>query len=656
MIKTMAMEWPTVTCRVVDLDSEALDTNLATQLLREMACRDSEVEVGYRGSRRVALGIKAASLEGKDPVLEIEPDWVILITGGARGITAEAARELAGRHRPVLLLAGRSPLTDGEESSETAGLTSPRELKQALMNRMRAEGRDFTVGELEAAYRELCRTREMKQNISAMEEAGARVHYFQVDVRDEKAFQDLIDRIYGEFGRLDVVINGAGIIEDKLLDDKTPDSFDRVFDTKADSAFLLGKMLRHKSLKALVFYSSIAGRFGNPGQCDYAAANEVLNKLALHLDRQWPLRVVSANWGPWEQAAGMVSKEVQEQFASRGVQLIAAKAGRGSMMDELRFGGKGEVEVVLGNGPWAALSKTPPLMYEAHLKRQETGSIHIERTLDPASDLYLQDHVLDGKPVLPAAMAIEYMAEAAESTWPDSRFISIRSLRVLHGIVLDNSSKKILIETSPRTEPGNGSSILDVAVNIFDMDMPGRPSFSAIVQLGKMIPPPPTFDHEALFTGYPPSPVTMEEAYRAWLFHGPLMRGITKLEGLKENAISAILKASSPTDCITLKNPDQWLADPVVVDSAFQLVLIWERHHHGMTGLPSVIPSYHKYGPFPEGPFRCCIKAEAKNNGQHVIASIYFLDFANRLVAKMERAEFTASKALNRLAEFNRSE
>ena len=63
--------------------------------------------------------------------------------------------------------------------------------------------------------------------------------------------------------------------------------------TKLDGALNLARLLRPEPLRFAVFFSSIAGRFGNRGQSDYAAANEALNKLAIWLDRRWPGRVVA---------------------------------------------------------------------------------------------------------------------------------------------------------------------------------------------------------------------------------------------------------------------------------------------------------------------------------------------------------------------------
>ncbi len=348
LVKTIALEWPHVQCKVVDLDPGDAPSTLAGHLLREMVAGDGQLEVGYKGSRRLVLQSRPASLDKGGPTrLAIDSSWVVLVTGGARGITAEVACELATRYRPSLMVVGRAPLPAPEESPETAELTSPPELKAALMNRMRSTGQLVTPARVEAAYSRLLQDREMRSNLSAMQRAGATVRYYQVDVRDEQAFGRLIDEIYQLYGRVDGVIHGAGIIEDKLLEDKAVDSFDRVFDTKADSAFILSQKLRPDSLKFLVFFSSVAGRFGNRGQADYAAANEVLNKLAVFLDCRWPGRVVSINWGPWEKR-GMVSPELQREFARRGVALIPLALGRRRLDEEVCYGGKGAAEVIIG--------------------------------------------------------------------------------------------------------------------------------------------------------------------------------------------------------------------------------------------------------------------------------------------------------------------
>jgi acyl transferase domain-containing protein/NAD(P)H-dependent flavin oxidoreductase YrpB (nitropropane dioxygenase family)/NAD(P)-dependent dehydrogenase (short-subunit alcohol dehydrogenase family) len=650
LVKTVAKEWPGVRSKVVDLDPRSPKPTLTSHLLREMAGGDGETEVGYRGSRRLVLRTEPASLDKGSPVtLNMDSDWVVLITGGARGVTAEVACELAKSYRPTLLLVGRSPLPEGEESEEIAGLTSSPELKKALMDRMRRAGQQFTLAQVEIAYKKLCQDREMQRNIQAMQKAGAKVQYFQADVRDEHAFGNLIDEIYRKYGRLDGVIHGAGIIEDKLLLDKLPDSFDRVFDTKADSAFILGRKLRTDSLKFLVFFSSTSGCFGSRGQCDYAAANDVVNKLAIHLDKQWPGRIISINWGPWDKDVGMVSSELQKQFAEQGVQLIPRSAGRCVSDEEIRFGRKGHVEVIIGDGPWGSASVRFPLLEDVQLKRTNGGAVEVERTLDPVHDLYLQDHVLDKKPVFPVAMAMELMAEVAQRGWPEGKVVGIRSFRVFRGIVLDKGSKNIHVVARPQTNRDSENSVLEVEVAISDLDKPGHPSYRGTVQLAEHLPEPPPFDPGSL-PKLGPFPKTVEEAYKQWLFHGPSFQGITKIEGMSEQGICVQLRSFPPSEYLSHKPGGQWLVDPVVLDSAFQPALLWERAQYDMTPLPSAFTSFRRYGSLSRSSLQCYLQTNTSNDGHMLVANIYFWDEADWLVGSIEKMEFSCSKALNRLA------
>ncbi len=357
LLKTVGHEISGVRAKAVDLDPRQ-DTALAAQiLLQEMMTLDGLTEVGYDGESRKRLTLVPALLpdvSGAKGGSAITRDSIVLITGGARGITADVAYELAQRYQPTLILVGRSPMPPAEESPVTAGLND-KEIKAALIKERQQRGEPLNLGQIDREYRNVLRDRDMRHNINTMIQAGARVHYYSADVRDEASFGPLLDQLYEQFGRIDGVIHGAGIIEDKLIKDKTPESFERVLGTKADSGFILSRKLRPESLQFLIFFSSVSGRFGNRGQGDYAAANEVLNKLAVYLDHKWPTHVVSMNWGPWD--AGMVSDEVRRQFKRRGVSLIPISTGQQRLVEELNFGRKGEVEVVIcGEGDGEALA------------------------------------------------------------------------------------------------------------------------------------------------------------------------------------------------------------------------------------------------------------------------------------------------------------
>ena len=120
-----------------------------------------------------------------------------------------------------------------------------------------------------------------------------------------------------------------------------------MLDTKLDGALKVARILHPEHLRFSVFFSSIAGRFGNRGQSDYAAANESLNKLAIWLDRRWPGRVVAPIWGPWS-GIGMVS-DLENHLGSRGLGMISPEVGVAALVNELVRGRKGDVEVLLAN-------------------------------------------------------------------------------------------------------------------------------------------------------------------------------------------------------------------------------------------------------------------------------------------------------------------
>jgi acyl transferase domain-containing protein/NAD(P)H-dependent flavin oxidoreductase YrpB (nitropropane dioxygenase family) len=663
LLKTLAKEWAAVRVKAVDLDPQEGSTALAGHLLAELKADDDQAEIGYRDGRRTVLEPVLSPLVDKAD-LAIGADWVLLVTGGARGITADVALELAERYQPTLVLVGRTPLPAPEEAPDTAGLTAPRDLKAALIERLCSQGQPVAPAQVEVAYQRLLKEREIRRNMAALKQAGARVHYHSVDVRDEQAFGALINEIYQSFGRLDGVIHGAGIIEDKLVQDKTVDSFDRVLSTKAESAFILSRRLRPESLRFLIFFSSVAGRFGNRGQADYTAANEVLNKLAVYLDRRWPARVVSINWGPWEKR-GMVSPELRRQFEERGIQLIPPATGRRMFDRELRYGRKNDAEVVIAGGIWdgirltnaddlsngEAIARTrPPLLQNLSVSTRVRGSaVEVVRTLDPSHDLYLQDHQLDGKPVLPVAMATELMAEVAQQSWPDLEVVGLRDLQVVRGVVLERVPKTVRLIARAQDAPPHECLGINVDVDICDAEESDRLYYRAIVELADELPEPPPYRLPSL-DDFQPFSMTVDEAYRLSLFQGPVFQGLMEIQGISERGMLATCMPSSPRRCLTGDPSGQWLIDPVVFDSGLQLIYLWTRAYTNMTPLPSRFRRYQRFGSLAEPVIRCHVQANTVSYDRIVQATLFFVGPDDRLRGLLVDWESISSKALNRLA------
>jgi hypothetical protein len=339
VVKTLAAEYPAIRARIVDLDP-ALDPDAAAGILHgELHAGDPVVEVGYADGVRSTLALVPAAAPAEPAGgVELDPDAVVVITGGARGITARIAIAIAERYRCAIELIGRSPAPEGDEDPELAGAADAPALRRFLIERT---GSGTAV--IEAQVQTILADRDVRRTLAAVRAAGGRPTYHAVDVRTP-AFGALIEELYRSRGRIDGVIHGAGILDDKLIRDKTPESFARVFATKVAGARTLAERLR-KDVRFVALFASVSGAFGNRGQVDYAAANDALDKLALSLSRRVDGRVVALDWGPWA-GAGMVSPALAREYARRGIDLIDVERGVAAFLAELR-GGARDAQVIL---------------------------------------------------------------------------------------------------------------------------------------------------------------------------------------------------------------------------------------------------------------------------------------------------------------------
>ncbi len=655
-LKSFAAEWPEVCCKAIEISRDAAAS--AQAVLNEISARDERIEVSYRGDERLTwqaeVDTSAAEAGAASALLVVGA--VVLVTGGARGITAEVIREVAAGRRLVLHLAGQSrPPQD--EAEDTVGIDDPHVLKGVLLGRQRYSGRAPTPLEIETAFARIIKDREMRATIADLRRMGCTVHYHQLDVRDIDELGKLIDEIYRTEGRIDGVIHGAGIIEDCLVEAKTVELFRRVLGTKVDAGFALAHRLRPEHLKFLIFFTSVAGLFGNRGQTDYSAANEILGALARHLARCWPHVLIRAvNWGPWRK--GMASQEVQRQLAARDVQIIEPKAGRRALASELERGVPAGVEVILGDGPWrtsctisqAPLERLPLVATCSRTSGGPDGSFELTRTVDPVYDLYLEDHRLDGRRVFPAAMHVELMAEAAISACPERAVIGIHDFQLLKGVVLAEQGPialRVITSVSPRDD----RALWTAEVIIHDVRSK-RACSRATVLLARSddyVHSSPTLSRIEI-GALTPFKLTVEQAYDRMLFHGPRLRSISDIHGVGANGIAATLRPSRPGDLLASASTLPWLFDPVVIDGAFQLAILWIRSQADMTPLPSRFDRLLRLGRIEGSTIRCELQARQSFGGSLLETNIRFIGDSGRLVACLDGMEFNCSRALNRLA------
>ncbi|MDQ0932635.1 SDR family NAD(P)-dependent oxidoreductase [Streptomyces turgidiscabies] len=367
LFRTVAREYPETDARIIDL--AAPDTGaaaVADALLGELLAPDRTPVVlrtaaGRHGLELVETPLGALGTTGAGPAgdgaaeaaaLGLDRDSVVLLVGGARGITAKFAAALASASRCRIELLGRTPAPDGPEDAATAAARTRTELRAALA----ARG-GLTPAAISREAELLLAQREITATLHELEALGSPARYHSVDFRAQDAALQAVKEIHAEHGRLDGVVYAAGVIEDRLIAEKTTESFQRVYGTKTTGAETLLAALEQlpNSPAFAVLFGSISAVLGNRGQVDYAAANDALQSLGAAWAARSGQRALTVHWGPWAPTGGhtgMVTPELGREYARRGVRLIDPEEGTAALLRELAWGEESAGAVVYTSSGW----------------------------------------------------------------------------------------------------------------------------------------------------------------------------------------------------------------------------------------------------------------------------------------------------------------
>ncbi|MDB1089133.1 SDR family NAD(P)-dependent oxidoreductase [Streptomyces sp. ACA25] len=339
--RAVSREYPGLAVVAVDLPGGQSPSAAARALAGELDA--GQPSVGHLEGHRALWRTTPAVLPSAPPGdvtaadLGLDRDCVVLLTGGARGITARIAAALAERTGCHFELIGRN------EPAADAAVDAA-----ALRARLIAEG-GRTPADIEREVRAHAAAREVRLCLDTLAGTAASVRYHRADVRDPERLRAVLDDVYARHGRLDTVVHAAGVVHDQMLRDKSPESFAEVFGTKVAGALALAAHLR-PGLRHLVLFGSIAGVLGNRGQVDYAAANDALDTLARQWSGRVADRVLALDWGPWAaEAGGMVTAELERAYALQGIGLIDPDAGVAAFLRELAFGRDTQVLHAVGD-------------------------------------------------------------------------------------------------------------------------------------------------------------------------------------------------------------------------------------------------------------------------------------------------------------------
>jgi len=635
LAKTASIEWESVCCRAIDIAPDWKDDkDIAKAVVAELVNPDTSVPVEIGLDKNLPFGSRfILKLESSpyQPAQKIQLDLnhgdVVVVTGGARGITASTVQALAKHTDATLILLGRSP----KPSSEPKWLETLDEeaiIKKAILeNELSSQNASPIM--LEKAYKKHMANREISRNLEKLGQNGTSAFYFSADIRKPEQLNRVLDDIRSAHGPIKGIIHGAGVLDDRLIKDKTIDQFERVFDTKVKGLFTLLESTKNDNLRYLVLFSSIAARIGNRGQVDYAMANEVLNKIARKESLLRPdCRVVSINWGPWD--GGMVTPSLKREFKKNKIELIPKDAGSMCMLYEMMGDKNHPAEIVIGANIIPA---------------EEKLSLTFKREIDVKQYPVLESHILDGSPVVPFALMTEWLGHGALHNNPGLFLYGLDDIRILKGIKLEHNKKLIRLMTG---KPRKKGSIFEVDVEIRDGIKSGIEVIHTRAKaiLTDKFSQPPILDTSA-YMGSKTYFRSMDEVYDKILFHGVALRGIKEIITCSSKGILARI-SSAPSPVKWMKEPlrNKWIGDPLVLDSAFQMAIIWCFEEMGVVSLPTYSASYRQYrNKFPSEGVTVLLEVREVTK-RKLKGDFTFLDLNNVVVAQLTGYEAAMDESL----------
>ncbi|MGI5170915.1 SDR family oxidoreductase [Spirillospora sp. CA-253888] len=422
-VKTLACDWP---------EAELLCLITGTPRFAD-ALRELKEELGVQRATPVVVHPaprqrrepQLVPLAAPDPTapLALGPSSVVVAIGGSRGITAELLMDLAKAARPRMWILGSSPIGGEPEPPETTGRANY--IKQA-----RARDPRLSLPDAAREYDRLSALRSSRRHLRALADVVGtdKVTYLTCDVRDPEAVERAIARIHARTPRIDLLLFAAGANRPAGTPRKPFEHFRLVRDIKVCGHRNLTRALADRPPARWINFGSIAALAGQPGELDYAAANDYLAMAAGQADARGQDHF-TVGWPVWRDTGLASDPMLQRRLARTGLTRLPTEQGVRLFRAELADASHPPYRVLLGAGDMAVLEQRfPDLVTDTAPSRvypllgpgpfSPTDSAVLDCSIDTERHPYLMDHLVDGRPTVPGTFLVEMAVEAATTLRP----------------------------------------------------------------------------------------------------------------------------------------------------------------------------------------------------------------------------------------------
>jgi NAD(P)-dependent dehydrogenase (short-subunit alcohol dehydrogenase family) len=545
------------------------------------------------------------------------------------GITFEMLKALCEQTKVHLIILGRSPIHDLAPSFLMPGVTPA-----TIMAQVKARMTGAKPLEIKKEVDRIIRTRDALMNLRSLESLALSVRYESVDVTDDKALAQVLKK----HKSIDGIIHAAGIEESQFIDKKDLASFTRVTGVKILGLHNLIRAMAGRAYRYLITFSSVTARFGNDGQSDYTAANDMIGKMVMkeklaHPDRRYKIYA----WTAWS-GAGMAENEtVKTVLTSRGVTFLPLADGIRFFLSDLENATDTEVVIsgldltmdvdgLLKASAGTALSAATPFLDRETVRENNRVTFH--RTLSLTRDLFLLDHSMEGTPIFLGATGIETMAEAASVLHGPGALAQVRDFAIPYGIkILKGRPKDIIVSAEKQGDADYACAISSVFKNPKGQVM-GDPTlhYQGRFTFDRAFPPAPritwptlspvSFEGPAEALIYNPRRLFMEDLFKT-------LKDVVSFDG--EVLITSFCETSDKPFFSDLARP-AFLTDLTAVDALFQTGGLLEFFTTSTLVLPYKIGTLTIFGRTVRGETYRCLTRKTEDGPE---TNTYQLDLAH---------------------------
>ena len=375
---------------------------------QERVSNQPEAEVVYDGSKRLVRRLRPLMTAGdvpSPPSTILNKNSVILATGGARGVTAVLLDAIMQDHGCTVIAVGRSEL----EAPQFHGTKD--EVETQFYQAYVRENPGASVIEMRKRFESQRARWEAWQTMEQFAKLG-RAEYVSADLGDADAVNRVVAEVAQKYGKIDLVLHGAGVQFSKRLEDRTLEEFRLVYGVKVTGLHNIVSACKRElgSIVDAHVLTSAYSVFGNDGQHDYGAANETLDRLCalstVHSDHAWS----STAWLAWDGIGMTRGSEYKALAKQRGLAAVDFESGQRIFREALAAGAPINVP----------LSESEHVTYNVATVPNFTttdNAVAIGRMIEVPVRLAeidcLKFHKVRGTPTLPGAWTVDRMVQAA---------------------------------------------------------------------------------------------------------------------------------------------------------------------------------------------------------------------------------------------------